>query len=344
MSPNPTVIKQSEESDEDRSFWKVLILTVLGAGSLFLSFFLFDKFLLEGNLTRLLGSVVFAFIFLSFFVVQVFFTKSRAKIILLSLIQVIAPILFFLGRLYPSPSTTLIVAIVVFFLFLVAAGARGKRDIANSMTIRFFPVAKGILSRVVAGLLIAFSIQFYLTYFVWGGFNESFSRRLLNETLAASEPMVKIVLAEVSFDDTVDDFFRTIARDQLQKIKVGGENEAAIDFQQLLPAEQEKIIGEVSLVLREQAEKIVGPIGETSKVNAEIFRIIKNYVDGIPPATQSVFSVIIAVLFFFTAKGIAFLLYWLPELIAFVIFKLSIVTGFAYISLESRSREFIMLS
>jgi len=79
-------------------------------------------------------------------------------------------------------------------------------------------------------------------------------------------------------------------------------------------------------------------------MNAEIFRIIKDYVDGIPPATKSVFSVVLAVLFFFSARGIAFLLYWLPELIAFLMFKLFMVTGFAYVGLESRSREFIMLS
>ncbi|OGG40057.1 hypothetical protein A2116_00200 [Candidatus Jorgensenbacteria bacterium GWA1_49_17] len=345
MSPNPTVIRQSEESEEDRSFWKVLILAVLGAGSVFLSFFLFDKFLAEGNLVRLLGSILFACVFLSFFVLQVFFTKSRIRIAVLSLIQVLAPLLFFFERIFPSPSIPLLVGIVVFFIFLLAAAGRGRQDIAGSLTIRFFQVAKGIMSRAVAGLLIAFSFQFYLTYFVWGGANESFSRQLVNQTLTASEPIVKIVIAEVSFDDTVDEFFLDIAEKQLRKIKIGsGGEEAAIDFDRLLPAEQEKITGEISLALHTQAEKIFGPLNADGKMNAEIFRIIKDYVDGIPPATKSVFSVVLAVLFFFSARGIAFLLYWLPELIAFLMFKLFMVTGFAYVGLESRSREFIMLS
>ncbi len=342
---NPTVIKRSEESEEDRSFWKVLILAVLGAGSVFLSFFLFDKFLIEGNLTRLLGSVIFTFVFLALFVLQVFFTKSRAKIIILSLIQALAPLLLFIERLFPSPSVLLIVGIGLFFIFLAAAASRGRENIANGLTVRFFPVAKGILSRAVAGLLIAFSFQFYLTYFVWGGFNESFSRRLVNDALAASEPIVRIVLADVSFDGTVDEFFRDIAGDELRKIKVGsGGEQAAVEFEKLLLAEQEKIIGEISLTLQGQAEKIFGPLNPKSKMNAEVFRIVKDYVDGIPPATKSVFSVVLAVLFFFSARGIAFFLYFIPELVAFLMFKLLIVTGFAYVSLESRSREFIMLS
>ncbi len=350
MTPNPTVIKQSEESEEDRSFWKVLILTALGAGSLFLSFFLFDKFLIEGNLVRALGSALFAVIFLSFFVLQVFFTKSRVRIVILSFVQAFAPILFFTDRLYPDPSIILIIAFAILFLFFTGAAVRGERDITNSVAIKFFPVARKVVSRATAGILIAFSIQLYLTYFVWGGFNEDFSRRLVNQTLATSEPIIKTVLTEVSFSDTVDDFFRTLAENELSKIRVGGvgngegEAEAAIEFRRLPPAEQEKILGEISLALQKQAEEILGPLNADRAINGEVFRVIKDYVDGIPPATKSVLSLIVAVFFFLAVKGVTFLLYWLPEFIAFLMFKLFMVTGFAYVNLESRSREFIMLS
>lgn len=344
MSPNPTVISQSEESEEDRSFWKVLILAVLGAGSAFLSFFLFDKFLVEGNLVRLLGSALFAVIFLSLFVLQVFFTKSRLKLGLVSFVQAFAPILFFTDRLYPVPSMPLIVAFAIFFILLVGAAMKGKREIANSLNVKFFPVAKSIVSRVTAGLLIAFSVQLYLTYFVWGGFNENFSRRLVNQTLASSEPVIKIALTEVSFDGAVDDFFRALAESQLRKIKVGGEGAEEVEFHRLLPDEQDRIIGEVALALRVQAEKVVGPLNADRPANEEVFRIVKDYVEGFSPTTQSVVNVALAALFFFSARGIAFFLYWLPEVIAFVIFKLLLVVGFAYVSLESRSREFIMLS
>lgn len=342
--PNPEVIKQSEESEEDRSFWKVLILAALGAASVFLSFFLFDKFLIEGNLTRALGSVFFAALFLSLFVLQVFLTKSRAKIALLSLLQAIAPLLLFIERIYPTPSLPLVLAFAAFFLFLVAAAARGEREISNSMTIRFFAVAKSIVGRAVAGLLIVFSVLLYLTYFVWGGFNESFSKRLTDQTLAASEPLIGTFLVEVSFGDTVSDFFRTLAENELRKIKVGPEGESAIEFQRLPPKEQERIIGEISLEFEKQAEKIAGPLNASATVKDEVFRVIKDYVEEMPAATKSVLSVGLAVLFFFSARGIAFLFYWLPEFIAFIIFKIFLVTGFAYVSLESRSREFIMLS
>lgn len=347
MSPNPTVIKESEESEEDRSFWKVLIFTALGAGALFLSFFLFDKFLIEGNLVRLLGSAVFAALFVAFFVIQVFFTKSSMKLVLLSFVQAVAPLLLFTDRFSSSFPGILAAAFAVFFVFLFGAALYGKKEIANSLNIRFFQVSRKIVTRVTAGILIAFSVQLYLTYFVWGGFNENFSRRLVNQTLAASEPIVKTIFTEVSFGGTVDQFFRTLAEDQLSKIKVGGGSgagEAAVEFRLLPPAEQERIVGEVSSTLRQEAEKFMGPLNAEKPINGEIFRIIKEYVDGVPQATRSVFSVIVAVLFFFSAKGIVFLFYWLPEFIAFIIFKIAIVTGFAFINLESRTREFILLS
>jgi hypothetical protein len=343
MTANPTVIRQSEESEEDRSFWKVLILAALGAAGAFFSFFLFDKFLVEGNLVRLLGSVIFATIFLSFFILQVLFTKSRAKIIFLGFVQAFAPIFLFTDHLYPVPSILLITAFAVFFILLVAGAVRGERELANSLNIKFFSVAKGIVSRAVAGMLIAFSVILYLAYFVWGGFNEDFSRRLVNQTLTSSEPIVKLVLTEISFENTVDRLFRDLAESQLRRIKIDGEEEA-VEFQRLPPPEQEKIISEVAFALRVQAEGVVGPLNVNRPANEEVFRIVSDYVEGLTPATKSILSVAIAVLFFFSARGIAFLFYWLPEVIAFIIFKLFLVTGFAYVSLESRSREFIMLS
>lgn len=343
MSPNPTVISQSEESEEDRSFWKVLILALLGAGAVFLSFFLFDKFLIEGDLVRLLGSALFAVVFLALFVLQVFFTKSRAKMVLLSFIQAFAPLIFFIDRLYPIPSPPLITVFVIFFVLLIGAALRGGREIGNSLTVKFFPVAKAIVARATAGLLIAFSVQLYLTYFVWGGFNEDFSKRLVSQTLASSEPVVRLVLTEVSFERPVDEFFGFLAESQLRRIKVSA-GEEGIEFQRLPPIEQERLISEVAVALRIQAEKIVGPLDPAAPANEEVFRIIKSYVEGFTPKTKSVVDVALAVLFFFSARGVAFLFYWLPEVIAFVIFKLLLVVGFAYVSLESRSREFIMLS
>ena len=47
---------------------------------------------------------------------------------------------------------------------------------------------------------------------------------------------------------------------------------------------------------------------------------------------------------FLTVKGIAALLLWPLEAIAFLIFKFALVTNFAHVALENRSREFIVLS
>ncbi len=347
MSPDLTVISESAEAEEDRRFWKVLLIALLGAACLLASFFLFDKFLVEGNFRRLWGGLLFAVLFFALFILQVFFIKSRAKMMFLAFIQAAAPIFVFNSNLYPSPSLALIVGFVLFFIFLTAGAIKGQGELLNSLKVRFFWVAKNILRRAVSGFLIVLSLIFYLTYFVWGSFNENFAEKLVNQTLTASEPIIKVILTEVSFQSTVDEFLRTIAENELKKIKIraaDAKEKEPLVFQRLTPPEKEQLITTFSAELKKQIEQIVGPLDGNATVNAEVLRIIKDYVDSLSAPAKSVGGVIITVLFFFAGRGIAFLFSWLPEFISFVLFKLLLITGFAYISLESRSREFIMLS
>lgn len=348
MNLNPTVISQSKEEEEDRSFWKVIIIALLGAASVFASFFLFNKFLIEGSLVRLLGSAVFAVLFFALFILQIFFVKSRVRIGFLTLLQAAAPIFVFYSKIFPEPSFALIAGFAVFFIFLTSAAFRGQKEIANVLKIKFFSITKSILPRAVSGFLIVFSLLLYLTYFVWGGFNENFAQKLVSQTLASGEPIFKLVLTDASFESSTDEFLKKITESQLNKIKVDRSGvsgaEPVLEFWRLPPAEKEKLISETAKELKKKFEKTVGPLNGNVPVNEEVYRIIKEYVDSLSPAAKSALSVIVAVLFFFFARGVVYFFYWVPGVISFILFKFLLVSGFVYINLESRNREFIMLS
>ncbi|MEK7086759.1 MAG: hypothetical protein AAB935_00685, partial [Patescibacteria group bacterium] len=78
-------------------------------------------------------------------------------------------------------------------------------------------------------------------------------------------------------------------------------------------------------------------------LNKAIFLGIKNYIKNFPPNFTAVFGIVTALVFFAILKSVAVLFYWLVEIVALIVFKILLISGFAYISIENRSREFILL-
>ncbi|MCP6719868.1 MAG: hypothetical protein KJI72_00895 [Patescibacteria group bacterium] len=347
MSPNPTVISQSKESEEDRSLWKIIILVLFGAGFIFATTYFFNKFLLTADYSRLFFSLLFGGGFLVVMILQIFFIKGRFNMVVVMFLQGITPLIVFYSRIYPSPSLVLIAGSLIFFIFLVFAAVRGQRVLSNSLEIKFFFTARSILPRAVTGLLIFLTIVFYLNYFSWGNFNDELGRVLVGQTLASSQPIVGLVFSDISFNKTVQSFLDVIALNQLRKIPSSmGETEAdpAINFQRLPPPEKAEAVRRFSLELKKELEKVVGPLNASAPVTGEVFRITKDYFNGLSAALKSALSLALALAFFFGVKGIAVLLYWFIELVAFVLFKFLLISGFAHITLENRGREFVMLS
>ena len=348
MSPNPTVISQSKEPEEDRSLWKIIILALLGAGFVFVATYFFNKFLLTADYSNLFFSFLFVGIFLVVMILQVFFIKDGLKMAGVTFLQGIAPLIVFYPKIYPVPSLILIAGSLIFFIFMVSAAIKGQRVLANSLEVRFFFTARNVLPRVFTGFLIFFTIVLYLNYFLWGNFNDELGKVLVGQTLNSSQPIVGIVYSDISFNKTVQNFLDVIAENQLRKIRpgmAGGTgDEFAIDFQSLSSPEKAEVIRQFSLGLKKKLEKIVGPLSASAPVTGEVFRIIKNYFSGLSDVLKSALGLVLALAFFFGVKGIATLLYWFIELVAFVLFKFLLITGFARISLENRGREFVMLS
>ena len=349
MSPNPTVISQSKEPEEDRSLWKIIILALFGAGLVIVATHFFNEFLLTAGYSNLFFSFLFVGIFLVVMILQVFFIKDGFKMAGVTFLQGgVAPLIVFYPKIYPAPSLVLIAGSLIFFIFMVSAAIKGQRVLANSLEVRFFFTARNILPRVFTGFLIFFTIVLYLNYFLWDNFNDELGKVLVGQTLDSSRPIVGIVFSDISFNKTVQNFLDVIAENQLRKIRPGlasrAGTEPAIDFQSLSPPEKAEVVKQFSLGLKKELEKIVGPLNVNEPVKGEVFKIVKNYFSGLSDALKSALGLVLALVFFFSIKGMASLLYWFIELVAFVLFKFLLITGFARISLENRGREFVILS
>ncbi len=350
MSPLQ-VIRESKEEETDRSFWKAVVIAVLAAFFVFLAVGSFNKYLISVQGTDLLWSFVFVLLFFVLFLLQVFFVKSRWKMALLVLLETSAALLVFYSRLFNGPGTPLYLAVgaAVLFLALLSSSIRGGRELSNSLEIRFFSIVKSVLPRAVTGFILFLSVVFYLNYFVWGNFNQNVGRAIVNETLAAARPVVKLVLTvDFSPEGTVDDFLKALARNQLRRLSPGGldsgASDAAVDFQRLPTLEQERVVSELSSGLAKELQKFIGAFEIRETFRDLAFRLSRDYLENLTPPLRSSVEIIAAVLFFFTVKGIVFLLYWLIEFLAFILFKFLLIAGFAYITVENRGRQFILLS
>ena len=87
--------------------------------------------------------------------------------------------------------------------------------------------------------------------------------------------------------------------------------------------------------------------GVTFQNNDTISQVVYNYLVGqikkIPEAFRLVIPAGVALIIFLTVRGLGTVVRWLVSVPAYLVYELLLLTGFARLSLESRSREIIIL-
>jgi len=347
---NPVIISQSAEDETDKNLWKIMFLGVVTVFFSLSVVYTFHRFLvtLDEQYVWYAGLAVLGF--LTFIVLQVFFVKRFLILMILLFLETIAPMFMFTKYFYSAPRWILIIGWFVFFLFSFMGAKKGMALIANSLKIKFFPVAKDVLRKSATALFIFLSILVYFNYFELKGFNDELGMKITNSFLNSSKPAISLFFDEFSFDKNGNEILAVIVEQQLKSVdlkslNISGAGGGDITSIKNLPplVKRDLIQGGVEQ-LKMAAEGAIGFLDWDKPVKEIIYGLIKGYFLRVPENLKPVLNVSTAVLVFFTLKGTAFFLYWLVEFIAFVIFKLLIILGFAYINLQSRSREFIMLS
>ena len=348
MIPNPEIISQSPESEADKNLIKILFLAVLAVAASFLGFYWLDRFILTASALNFWLCVLAVFFLLALNILNVFLIKSRLKLNLIVFAEAASALAVFSGRLSQPFFPWLGVGAAVFFDFLSAAVMRGNHTLTNSLKVNFWPTARAVAGASATGLLVLMTVVFYLHYFQWGNFNDVLGRRFVDGILASADPILNIQFPGASFTGTTRDLFARMAETELKKISLnslaGGAESSLQNFNLLSPSAKQNLINEVARELRKRTETLTGPLSESAPVNVVIYDQISRYVSRLSPNTLTILGFVAALLLFFALKGFAALFYWLVILFAFVVFKFLVVIGFAYVNLETRSREYIMLS
>lgn len=340
-SRNPVIISESSEDEVDRNFFKIILLGVLGAALNVAAIYKFNGFVETFDYTYLWLAASGSAGFLILLILKTFFVKRMWLMSALLFIETLAPLAIFKSSLFPNADVALVGAWAAFFVLTLWGAGKGMRLLQNTLTVSFFPAARAVLAKSITGLLIFLSVIVYSAYVKAGKFNDEIGQKMMSGVLSSSGPIVSTMFPGVSFDQTIKEFLDVIAKAQLRKMNAASLRGAQGEVS---PQIQRTLILQISGGLLNALQDAVGPIDENSPVKIAVYKLARGYMENLPPNIKNAAGILLIVFVFLTLKGIAFFLYWFVELIAFLAFKLLIITGFAYVNLQQRSREFIMLS
>ena len=350
MVPNPLIISQAKDLEEDQNAFKIFILTALGVVLIFTAISTANLFLTTARGAYFWWSLLANIFFLILSVLQAFFIKSGARMFLITFIESVSTLVIFYKYLYyPKSSLILFSAPLLLFVFLFLAINHGSKILSNNVKIQFIWVARTIIPKAVTGLLLFLVILVYLNYFEWGKFNEKLGKALVNQILIGATPIFRIWAPDYSSSQTTQNFLNDIAENQLSKFKPSFLKGSpfdfeAVDFDKLTEEQKEVLINQTSKELELAFENMLNnSLNSKEPLNQTVYRLINDYFKKLTPQVKSMFGLITAALLFFFLKGIAILFYWLIEFLSFIIFKFLIAVGFAHISSETRGREFVLL-
>lgn len=327
-----TATQNFTEPNVDVSLPKIIALGFLGVFSAagagyFLRFWL--DFSGVDSLRPLL-TLFFAWVFfLTVFVLQTLFLKSRTianSVIFLESLALFAPFLSWF-------SWYALTAWGLAFLNLLNASFRGQSEMDNQMRIKFFRIAKPVISRAFTAL----SLFIALLYFNGpnAGAELGISKQTIKSFLKPSELILQNTLFKnFSFDMSVYQFVDTVVNG-----RITGQFGVARGL----------VLKEMRATLVDQGiaqfRKQLAPYGINFRDNDTIVDILYNYfsrmVMRVPKELQPLITLGMVFLVFLIVRSFGFLFYWVSGTVSYVLYEILMLGGFARLTLESRSREVI---
>jgi hypothetical protein len=341
MQGIPQIISQSSESEIDHNWWKVLSLGVVGiltsaASGYFLSIFLqgveFTYFYFALGCLVILGII---------FILQSVFLTSSWHLRVLTLVQGLIALPFFFNY-YQELSIAAFIGSFLWIWFL-DRGSSVARDLArNGMKPAFKEPARRMASAAVTGWLLFSVFLGYSRFVEQGGFSEALGKRLTKETFISLQSVFNLQFPKVSFSGTTGEFLVAIGEELVNRtVSTSLSNPS----EYVTPQVKNQLVAEAAKKVREELEKSLNlKLAPSEPITDAIYRSLKSFLDGFAPAFREALFASLAVLVFFSLRGVSFLLVWLMQILGWVFYKLFLAFGFARIASEMRAREFIVLN
>jgi len=317
-----------ETANIDISKWKIAVVGAAGLVSALAFGYFLRLFLGGGNQLLVLTPILV--LFLIVFVLQTLFLKGGNIVHSLAALESAGIMVFFLDYF----SWYFLAALAALLGFFWLAVYRGRAEIDVQMKVRFSRIEKKVLAQVFTGISLLISLMYVE---IAGLGNLGITQKQIDNLLRPAEPIVQNLLIDnFSFNMTVYQFAEASVINQLA-------GQLGVPINSVPAAVKSAAINQSLNALQGQA----AGYGVTFQNNDTISQVVYNYLVGqikkIPEAFRLVIPAGVALIIFLTVRGLGTVVRWLVSVPAYLVYELLLLTGFARLSLESRSREIIIL-
>jgi len=321
---------------------KIIILTLLGAALSFLTFYFLNRFLIGTSFTDLWVAIFFAWAFLVLVALQIVFIGNLKNLLGIILVQGLSPIIALSPYLFPEPSYFVIAGILAFTILALWGASRGFRNLENSLKVHFFSSVHRALPKIIVGLLLLTTVVFYFYFFQLDNLSNENAEKIFNRSLDSANPVLQVWFPGVTFGMNIDTAILKISeiqvkRSQLQLLKQG------VNLNELTPDAKEELVVKAAERMKNSLEGIIGKIESDETLGGALCTAIRDQLVSMTGTAKLVLEISAIVLLFFSLKALAFVFYIPAEIIAFILFKILLVLGFAEIAIEEKSREIVII-
>ena len=309
----------------DTSLPKVITVGVIGvilAG-------IFGYFLNIAILNDGFQNIIYAFLtasaFLSIFLLQIFFLKSNRiidTVIFLESLAIAAP-------LFRGFSWWFFLAWVSLLAAFRLAVYVGRSELENQIKIKFFRIERAVIPSLLTAISLFAALVYMSIFSTQGAF---IAKSSFNSLIRPAAPFLANYFPNFSFDMTMSKLAEVLAVSQL-----GGQIGA------LPPAQRSLVINQILSQLQSQFSQYGLNFKNSDTITDVLYNYLNSQLNRIPEGFKFLIPLSFALLLFLTIKGVAIFLRWIISMPAFLLYELALFSGFAKLSLESRSRAIIVL-
>lgn len=305
-------------------FYRQIVFDVLTVISAALFGYVYRQYLVGQASFQLLLWVIVGFSV--FTVLQTFLAKEMGRRFFILLLEIGALLAFF----YDFDLKFLGAAAGIMLVFSLWGDILGRRELENSLQIRFFRTAKPILKKLTTALALLL-IVLYLPQ--WHRSSVFVPEETFQGFFDWAANLTSNFYPNISFNSS----FGALTED-LAAAKLAGDPL----FRELQPSTR-------ASVLKETADQVAASLSESlgidilaeDSVSGVFYDFIVKLLEGWRDRFQDVFLFGWVAMVFFILRGFGIIFYWVVGFLAFIVYQILLASGFMRITGETRTHEII---
>lgn len=290
----------------------------------------------NGYTLMLTATIITGLLYLSFVVLEAILLHDAASLIAGSFFQALALTTSLLMLVKNIPLILVAGTFLILMILFAMAEYAGRSELENAIKIRF-GIMSGLVSRKS---FLAIAIFIAVVY----GFAlkpaEVISQSVTKITVSASTVAIGYYISGFKADMKIGEILSDLALQGINK-----ENGGAVAVRNLPESIRQKLIVEGSQAVKQSLEMSLGVKLNPEKTFSEtVSEIVSNRIkDFASKVSQLYLSGILSVAVFLTMVTFGFAIYWVVAFVAFFVYQIFLVTGFATLILETKSKETAIL-